>query len=508
MFATMLVNAQDRKHDLYWQRDLQLADDYFHLNKFAKALEIYEKLYSVDSSNDELNYDIAICHFTMSKQHNNALRFFHNTVDNKVDPEKNFYLCVLYLERNQLDSAEWYLVKYLNDGRTKNVNHQEIDRIESNIENARRAFAVPPLTHVNNLGEPINSKYSDYVPLVSANENKIIFTSRRFESSGDKDENGLMYEHILSSVRENGKFIPPVMMKTMNKEHYQNACVGLTADGQNLIIYASKKGHASKGDLYLSTLTDSGWSNTQKFPSQINSESSNEFSATLSADGQILYFSSDRPGGFGGLDLYRSVKLPDGTWSKAVNLGSRINTKYNEDAPFVHPSGSVLYFSSQGHSSIGGYDLFYTEADSMGYWGNPQNMDIPINSTSDDIFLSITPNGQHGYFASTRHEGYGESDIYYFNSDVSYQKQYHVIKGKIIDDAGTPVIVTHMTLINNDTKKVEGIYCNNKNGNFIVVVDDISKYTLFIEAGGHQAIHVPLDNSVESMGQLILNRLK
>ena len=171
-----------------------------------------------------------------------------------------------------------------------------------------------------------------------------------------------------------------------------------------------------EGSIYYSKLDGDQWSYGYMLgtdPGDITDINTqyHEPSACLSPDGNTLYFVSDRPGGFGGEDIYRCVKLPTGRWSKATNLGPTINTEYDEDAPFMHPDGVTLFFSSNGHKTMGGFDIFFSVKSDSG-WYPPQNMGYPINTTDDDVFYVMSSDGKRAYFSSVRPEGLGEQDIY------------------------------------------------------------------------------------------------
>src|SRR5690606_8336857 len=138
-----------------------------------------------------------------------------------------------------------------------------------------------------------------------------------------------------------------------------------------------------------------------------------ETHGALSADGNTFFFTSDRANGYGGRDIYRTVRLPDGQWSKAQNLGPVVNTKYDEDGVFIHPNGRTLYFSSVGHTSMGGFDIFMTDMLDDGSWSHPKNLVYPLNTADDDVFFITTADGRRGYFSSDQIGGFGEKDIYF-----------------------------------------------------------------------------------------------
>ncbi len=188
------------------------------------------------------------------------------------------------------------------------------------------------------------------------------------------------------------------------EDHDANS--GLSADGQKFLIYIGK----NNGDLYESELKGDSWSKPDRMNKNINTDF-HESSASYSPDGKSVYFVSDCPGGFGDRDVYMSTKDNKGRWGKAVNLGNVINTPYGEEGIFAHPDGKTIYFSSEGHNSMGGYDIFKSVFEN-GKWTQPENLGYPVNTPDDDVFFVVSASGRHGYYASFNAKGYGEKDIY------------------------------------------------------------------------------------------------
>lgn len=261
---------------------------------------------------------------------------------------------------------------------------------------------------IENMGPAINSPYPDYVPVISADQHVLMFTSRRPGNLGKMDFEGLYFEDVyLSTEGEDGKWSRPVNLgEPINtKEH--DATASLSADGQRLFIYRS-----STRSVYQCDLKGNSWSDPKPLPGDVVSRNSWEPHACQSADGRLLFFNSDRPGGQGGLDLYVSLKQADGKWGPPINLGPKINTPYDERSPFFHPDGKTLYFSSEGHNAMGGQDIFKTTREEGGVWTAPVNIGYPINTPGDDVYFVMAADGRTAYISSSRPGGYGEKDIY------------------------------------------------------------------------------------------------
>lgn len=270
-------------------------------------------------------------------------------------------------------------------------------------------MASPVNAQVTPLGAPVNSPGSEYGVLLDG-MGKMYFTARRAGTTGGK-VNKVMntwFEDIYCSQwGPSGWGVPEKLPEPLNGPH-NDATVAIKYDGTGMIIYRDEK---NGGDLFSSERTGNAWSTPVPLPPTVNS-SGQESSAWRTADGNWLYFVSSREGGVGGSDIYRCPwNFTTGNWGDAENLGPAINTMYDEEGVFLTPDGKTLYFASQGHSSMGGYDLFKSTL-ANDQWSKPENLGWPINSPGDDQFLVLTADGTNGYFNSVRPGGLGEDDIY------------------------------------------------------------------------------------------------
>ena len=212
-------------------------------------------------------------------------------------------------------------------------------------------------------------------------------------------------------------------------------------------------GDLSKNNIYKSELNNSTFDELSPFPAKDLNTNNNEIDASFSFNGEYLYFSSDRRGGFGGYDIYRLKKLPDGTWSKAKNLGGKINSKSNEISPFIGLDNKTLYFSSNGVTSMGGFDIFVSQINTIKEWSTPINLGVPVNSTDDDLSYSTTADGLKGIYSSDRNESVNH-DIYFAQSSTSFYQNVAILKGKITT--------------NNESKLPKGV---------LIIVEDLTNNT-------------------------------
>src|SRR5690606_5239826 len=237
------------------------------------------------------------------------------------------------------------------------------------------------------------------------------------------------------SFKENGSWSVPQALDLGMKTNIGTA--GLSADGRQMIIFISSGNNT--GSLYTIERSGDKWSSPAPLGNTINSGYL-ESTASITADGKAIYFASNRRGGAGGMDIYKVEKLPNGNWGPAVSLGASINSADNEDAPFIHPDGKTLFFTSDGKGTMGGKDIFKTQFVD-GKWETPMNMGYPVNTVADDSYFTLTADGTKGFFSSDRPGGLGGQDIYAFDMPSKLVNvPLTMIKGKILaGESETPV---------------------------------------------------------------------
>lgn len=344
-----------------------------------------------------------------------------------------YHLGKCYHLNNDLQNAKIYYNNYLNDApkKTELVNFAKLNLIQ--VENAITMFANPKNSKVVNMGSIINSTTPDYAPVISLDGSALYFTSRKLwpdeANSEMKDPKTNMYfEDIYMSYKDKeGKWINPQIMEFCLPEKNE-ATVAVSVDERRIYVYKDETGN---GDIYYSDFQASRFSELKYLETKGVNTDSWEPHITVTPDGLQRYFSSDRPGGFGGRDLYRIYKLPNGEWSAPENLGPEINTEYDEDSPFLAIDNKTMYFASNGIRSMGGFDIFVTKRKENGSWSTPENLGYPLNSTADDIYYTTTVDGSTGYLTSLRIGGFGEKDIYEVKSDYTGINNIAVLKGEI-----------------------------------------------------------------------------
>ena len=372
----------------------------------------------------------------------------------------------------------------------------KIDREIKYNENALKYMVDPVDFRITNLGSAINSEYDEHSPVVSADESVMIFTSNRPGIGNVKSPDGLYNEDIYISRWREGKWLPAMNIGSKINTVGNDASVSLSPDGNKLLIY---RNDGISGDLYLSTNGKDGWSKPKKLPKPINTQY-NETHGTFTGDGNAIYFISDRPGGFGGKDIYVSRKLPSGEWGKPQNLGEHINTPENEASPFICFDGSTLYFASEGHASMGGFDIFFSQKNDSTGWSEPVNAGYPINTPDDDLFYIPTSDGRRVYYASKRKGGFGRSDIYIIEFPETDPRSLAVIAGYVFTPDGKPATDAVIKIEKYGTDKVTGIYRPNpQTGKYIIILPIENSYSMEVSQKGY--VSVVKQVSIPSRGE-------
>ena len=459
------------------------ADIDFEIGDYGSALVVYSELLGKYPESRDLNYKAGVCHLNL-RDHFAAIPLLEKAVK-EGEREGLFYLGQAYHLEERIDEEIECYKLYKNSDEATEQSAEVVRRLIDRAVFTAKMIENPVNVDVLNIGSPVNTKYHEYVPLVWGLEDELYFTSRRPGSTGGKiDHRGDYFEDVYLSLKEHGQWQEPKQLgPNINSENH-DACVGISADGQILYVFRTSQDIVS-GDLYFSERGIDGWGELVKLGSDINSDAI-ETSASISNDDRTIYFSSNREGGYGGMDIYKAVKLPTGEWSKATNLGPIINTPYNEDSPFIHADDKTLYFSSQGHQTMGGYDVFVSTIGDDGLWSVPENMGYPINSVAHDLNFVMASDKQTGYYSSAQKGGMGGQDIYKINFKLEAQI-LSVVKGGVQSGDTTHIpIEASVTLLNPLTQTIQGVYKSNQNtGQFVMIVSPETRYNVIVEAQGY-----------------------
>lgn len=490
-------------------------------DNFSAAQDNFEAAYAIDSLNSNINYMLGICYLHSPIQKAKAEYYLSEAVKNvsrsyKTDDatEKSaaplahlFYGQALHINY-KFDEA---LVQFSEFKKYVSAKDKEwtklVERQKQIAQNGKEAIAFPMNIQITNLGDSVNSQYPDYSPVLSADERMLIFTTRRPNTTGGfKEMNGLYNEDVVVCYKDdNGVWSSPQPISANINTSAMEAVINLSADGQTLIIYKDG-GEGMQGNIYYSNYDGKDWTTLKEFGSDINSKYQ-ESHACLSADGNVLFFVSDRPGGFGGKDIYRCIKLPNGAWSKALNMGPNINTEYDEDGAFIHPDGITFFFSSNGHKTMGGYDIFFTTLTSDSKFTEVTNLGYPINTTDDDIFYVTSPDGKRSYLSSAKEGGFGEKDIYMVSIPGAKEKPLALFKGQIIAAEGEKLPEDIVIIVKDKlTGEVVGTYKPKlNNGTFSTILPPGKEYNFSYQAPAGEEFY---NEDVFVTGELTYQEIK
>lgn len=387
------------------QKLLKTADKAFFRNDPKTAIPLYEQVLQAQPNNTRANGRLGTLYLEL-QQPGKAIPFLQKAVTpvvlSKTDYQQS--LAQAYHLNGNFDEAIPLYQQVLSKIRQKDEDERlEVKKRIAECEAGEIIMAAPAVAVVNNLGAPVNSPSADLAPILTNNGKTLLFTSRHSATPHTK---GVTEDIYFSELKEEKWIAPVAYGKPVNTPDH-DAAASISADGNTLYLYRDENG----GDIYAIKRTGgNSWGKPEALPAPINTRDF-EPSFCITADGQFAFFASDRPEGFGGLDLYLTMKQPDGTWSEAMNLGANINTEYDEDAPYVSADGVTLYFSSRGHNSMGGYDIFRSSSEGVA-WSIAENLGWPVNTPFNDIYFTPTSDGHQAYFASDRTGGLGDKDIY------------------------------------------------------------------------------------------------
>jgi tetratricopeptide (TPR) repeat protein len=393
-------------------QDTFLEAEFFKMNEdYPDALTYYLQLYEKLPDNANLAYCIGVCYLNIPGRKNFSVDYLETASKNMSAKHKEgsigqqtapydalFDLGKAYQINYMFDKAKEAFSKYL--GTLLPDDHENLDFVKHEIEvcdMAKELIAKPVAYSEENIGELFNDEKANYNAVISTDGKSFAYmVSLKF------------YDAVMFSRLVNGKWTPPVNIIPELQSDGDLFISCLSADGK--LLFLSKDDNYNS-DIFTSSFDGNSWNAAIKLNKNINTKYW-ESHGFMSEAGDQLIFASDRPGGFGGLDLYISSKV-NGDWGPAVNLGPEINTQFNEDRPFLINKGKTLFFSSQGHINIGGYDLFRSDLQSNGLWSEPKNLGYPINTPDDNIFFMPVGDGKSGYYSIFKEAGgFGKEDIY------------------------------------------------------------------------------------------------
>lgn len=465
-----------------YAQDKKVANQYFQMGNFEDALEEYKLLVEAAPEEVEYQYRLGICYLNTNIDKAKALPYMQFVVKQpKHDPNAVYLLGRAYHYAYEFDNAIKSYQQFQDAKAGSDENIADVAKQIEYCQNAIELIKFPVDVTFENVGEQVNSAYADYYPFVPVDESFVLFNTKRDDGSMQMEDGRFTSNIYISNVKD-GKFSKAKLAgEIVNTPNNNEEIVGLSSNGDNALLYFdSDRGF---GEVYISRVVNGAFDKPAKLDKSINSKAT-EIAASISSKGDAIYFASNREGGFGGVDLYVSRRLPNGSWSPAQNLGPSINTPDDEDFPTISPDGKTLYFSSKGHTSMGGYDIFTASWDqAKSKFSGVRNMGFPINTPEDNMNFRVSATGRFGYIAALREEGYGDLDIYRVTFN-EVEPRYTVIAGHITADGGKEVVDPFIAVWDNETGEEYGNYLPNPKTMRYVIILPPGNFTLSVDAPG------------------------
>ena len=455
------------------------ANKLFKSENFIGALPLYLDLLSKDSEDVNYLFRTGICYLRTNIDKAKAVPYFLKLIEKKPDDPIVYLLAgSAHQYAYEFEEAITHYLFYLKEARQNEQNVELVERKIESCENARELMKFPRDVSFENLGENVNTEYPDYYPFIPLDESFTLFSSRRLSEGNNLSDKGYYSSDVYISYVRNGSFQPARMLsKNLNTPKGNEDAVGLSGNGKIALFF--RDDDQAHGDIYIGKIRGDKVDSLELLPPAINSPESIEAAASLSADGKTIYFASDRAGGYGGFDIYATRLLPTGDWSLPENLGPVINTSSDEDFPNISPDGKTLYFSSKGHTTMGGYDIFSTYRESStDDWTTAKNIGVPINSPTDNMNFRISSTGRYGYLSTLREGGYGDMDIYRVTFN-EIDPSFTIIKGNVYNTGFQKIIENvSITVDHAETAEPFGNYLPNPiTGRYVIILPP-GKYTM------------------------------
>ncbi len=433
----------------------QEAEEFILAGEFIEALPLFSQLLEKGYSTANIHYKIGQCYLFIPGQKANSIQHleiaakkasrYYNGQAPEVDsaPLNACYLLgMAYRINNQLEKS---LLTFNSLRDSVKNDPVELTKVEEQIKlcrNAGELFKNEINLKTLRLDDIINTPFSNYNPVVNQDETVIYYMDAL-----------KFYNAVMRSEKSDANWKKPDNLTPKIKSDGDYLVTDVSADGNTLLLQLDDP--YTKGDIYFCENKNGKWDKIKKLNTNINSRY-NETHASFANNGKTLYFTSNRIGGYGGLDIYRSDLDSDGDWGPASNLGPVINTSLDEESPFMSDDNQSLYFSSQGHFNMGGYDIFVSTRNDEGELENPLNIGYPVNSTDNDLFYFPMKDGKQGYHAKYTDNYDGNMDIFWYDILSVANPVRYTIKGQISLPPQSNILfeninITLVDKMNNDT---------------------------------------------------------
>ena len=466
------------------------ADNFRVRGDYKTALDLLQQAIEKDKNFSEAYFRQALI-YKAERKYPTAIDLYLKGLGMNADQKKQkayFYeLGEVYLLQGDYEKSLRFLTLYLD---SEILNKPKIDQATLWKRNATYALKNKKIISQfkpRELSDTVNAFAMQYFPVLTADEQELIFTRRL--AGGPEDDEDL----VVSRKDEKGRWTSPVSISpNINSRLNEGTCT-ISADGHQLILTSciGRRGYGSC-DLFESRKIGNEWSKPVNMGPEINSAAW-ESQPSLSADGRVLFFVSDRRGGLGNKDIYVSYKIDENKWTKAENLGDKINTPYEEISPFIHVNGRTLFFASNGKPGFGGYDLYRTERENL-QWTEPVNFGYPVNDHEDQFSLFITADGQHGFYSHEDNQKANASEIFEITIPEELQLRYksNYVKGTVRDKKTNQPLPARVELFNiNKNELTSFVRSDSLSGEYLIVLTQGADYGLYVSQPGYlfQSLH-------------------
>ncbi|WP_246008888.1 OmpA family protein [Hymenobacter metallilatus] len=428
------------------RKQLKTANKYFGQENYRASLPFYEQVLAKEPNNAQALFRAGIAYMSFDKEKASDYIYKAQRLKKNVSKDVEYWLGRVDHLNYNFDEAISHFQAYNATLKSKDTRKKELAQLIQHSKNAKVQFNSPKDIFVKNLGPTINTQWSEHSPVISADDKVLLFTSRSDDMSNApavdpdgkvKDKNkiaadGQYYENIYEAKRiDDENWEKPRSLSGVLNGKGHDASIQVFDNDTKLLMYRNDE----NGDILYSEKSGADWTEPKKLNKNINTAAF-ESDAFITPDGLTIYFSTSKYSEDNTLDIYYSTRQPGGDWGPAKTIGSAINTPYDDDSPYLSRDGKTLYFSSRGHNTMGGYDIFKSDWDSVGRkWSRAENMGYPINTPDDDTYYRLSPDGSYAYLSSYRIGGYGEKDIY----TINYIKNA-IIRGRVLSERDSTVI--------------------------------------------------------------------
>ena len=491
------------------QVKMVLAKQKLFAGQYIGALNLYKEVLQKYPEDASLLYYVGKCHYEL-KNNEEALTTLKKAVatNKEVKPETHLLIGKIYLKDAKIEEALLEFNTYKTAASSKQALEEDVDVYINHCNNARKFMISPIDVKVENMGLAINTKYADKTPCISADGKKLVFTSRRPETTDspvDVEGDGGFFEDIYISnwdtVAKKWSDAETVPGNVNTDAH--DACTSISPDGKQIYIYKNdtRDPESRGGDIFVSKVVSNKWKTPEPIGKPINT-SFWEGGACISPDNKTLYFISERKGGYGHADIWMVTRISKTEWGKPVNLGPEVNSEFDEVGVFLAPDGRTLFFSSNGKGSMGSYDVFKTTLEGT-KWSKPENIGYPINTVNSDGPLVASADAKAAYIASDRAGGLGGSDIYkidltnygIFEKDgvKKTNNGLSILKG-IVRDAfeGSGIPSVEIKIVDPNGNVAASIITND-NGEYFITLKGGIIYTIKVSKKGYKGAEETVD---------------